>query len=149
MLSGPSGDSAWLSPDGHLLAIQSTRSGGMEIYIQPYPGPGRTVRVSADGGVQPLWSVTGDRLFFLNNAQEDEGVATHVMAVDVSNDDEVQISEPQLLFSGEYQLGLGFSYDVDATGRRFVMIKPPPAANRELRVVLDWFEEVKALSPPG
>src|SRR5262249_2809174 len=39
-----------LSPDGKWLAYESMESGGQEIYVQPFPGPGAKVRISQQGG---------------------------------------------------------------------------------------------------
>ena len=38
-----------VSPDGRWLAYRADQSGQMEIYVQPYPGPGPTVPVSIGG----------------------------------------------------------------------------------------------------
>ena len=52
------------SPDGRLMAYVSSESGTQEVYVQPYPGPGEKVRVSANGGAEPLWAPNGRELFF-------------------------------------------------------------------------------------
>src|SRR5262249_48118521 len=46
---------AQFSPDGHWIAYQSDETGRFEIYLQPFPGPGAKVLVSASGGIQPRW----------------------------------------------------------------------------------------------
>src|SRR2546425_2443179 len=43
------------SPDGKWIAYQSNESGRFEIYVQPFPGPGRKSLVSANGGAQARW----------------------------------------------------------------------------------------------
>jgi len=52
------------SPDGRWLAIQSDESGQEEIYVQPFPGPGRKWQVSTAGGYYPIWSPRGGTIFF-------------------------------------------------------------------------------------
>jgi hypothetical protein len=52
------------SPDGRSMAYVSNESGTQEVYVQPYPGPGENVRVSTNGGVEPLWSRNGRELFY-------------------------------------------------------------------------------------
>ncbi|HET9361950.1 MAG TPA: protein kinase, partial [Vicinamibacterales bacterium] len=54
-----------LSPDGRWLAYTSDATGRFEIWVQPYPGPGAPVRVSPDGGVEPVWARNGRELFYL------------------------------------------------------------------------------------
>ena len=50
-----------LSPDGRWLAYHSNESGRMEVYVQPFPGPGAKWKVSRDGGQYSRWRGTGRR----------------------------------------------------------------------------------------
>ncbi len=43
-----------VSPNGRLLAYSSNRSGRMEVYLRPIPGPGPEVPVSIGGGAEPV-----------------------------------------------------------------------------------------------
>ena len=73
-----------------------------------------------------------------------------MMVVQVSAEPELTLTRPQVLFKGEFELGLfGFAnYDVSADGKRFVMVQPVGTPERhELVVVLNWFEELKRLFP--
>jgi dipeptidyl aminopeptidase/acylaminoacyl peptidase len=54
-------EAASYSPDGTLIALQSTETGRAEIYVQRLRD-GRRVIVSADGGANPRWS--SDGVFF-------------------------------------------------------------------------------------
>ncbi len=49
------------SPDGRWIAYRSNESGRAEVYVQPFPGPGRKLRVSTTGGQQPRWRRNGKR----------------------------------------------------------------------------------------
>ncbi len=42
-----------LSPDGRWVAYVSSESGRMEVYVQPFPGPGGRVPISTNGGRAP------------------------------------------------------------------------------------------------
>ena len=55
------------SPDGKWVAYQSNEAGHNEIYLQPFPGPGHRIQVSAGGGQQVRWarSGTGSELFYI------------------------------------------------------------------------------------
>src|SRR2546426_779339 len=57
--------SARLSPDGRWIAFVSNNSGVSEIYVQPFPGPGRRLQVSTKGGDEPQWRPDGAELFYL------------------------------------------------------------------------------------
>ena len=47
------------SPNGKWIAYQSNRTGRDEIYLRPFPGPGKDVPVSPQGGAQPRWNPNG------------------------------------------------------------------------------------------
>jgi len=60
--------SSWpaLSPDGRWLAFVVWGSGGLgrpDIYVRPFPGPGQH-RLLVSGAGQPVWSRSGDTLYF-------------------------------------------------------------------------------------
>ena len=63
-----------LSPDGRWLALQSDESGTAEIYVQPFPGPGRRWQLSTGGGFFPVWSRDGSEIFF----RDGQGRLSHV-----------------------------------------------------------------------
>ena len=46
------------SPDGRWLAYVSDESGRREVYVQPYPGPGKKQVISNNTGHQPAWAKT-------------------------------------------------------------------------------------------
>lgn len=56
---------AQFSPDGTWIAYQSDKTGRVEIYVQPFPGPGGDSRVSTDGGAQVRWNPNGKELFYI------------------------------------------------------------------------------------
>jgi hypothetical protein len=53
------------SPDGQWIAYQSNETGRNEIYVQPFRGPGRKLRVSNGGGAQARWRHDGRELFYI------------------------------------------------------------------------------------
>lgn len=52
------------SPDGRWLAYVSNETGAAEVHAQPFPGPGRIVRISTKGGTFPIWSRDGRELYY-------------------------------------------------------------------------------------
>jgi WD40 repeat protein len=54
------------SPDGKWIAYQSDESGGFEIYVQPFPGPGGRFQISTNGGTQPRWNKNGKEIFYIS-----------------------------------------------------------------------------------
>ncbi len=131
------GGARW-SPDGAWMVYGSMESGRSEVYVQPYPGPGIRRQVSVDGGGYPVWSRDGREIFYRQDSR--------MYAVTFARtDDDVQLSQPRLLFDRQYGFGQGTSipnYDVAPDGRAFVMVKD--AAATTLSVVLNWSAEINA-----
>jgi serine/threonine-protein kinase len=130
-----------ISPDGRLLAYQSNESGGWQIFVRPYPDTGGRWQVSVDGGLYPRWSSDGREIFFRS------GSAT--MAVAVKREaDGLAFERPQVLFEGNFiDLTPFAAYDVDPSGRRFLMFPGVDSAAEdpgELIFVFDWLEELRA-----
>lgn len=106
---------ASVSGDGKWLAYTSDATGTNEIYVQPYPGPGGAVRVSRNGGSDPLFSTDGHELYYWE--------ATQLMAVSIESGTTFSRNPPKLLFdSGNLHVLPGI-YDVSPNGR-FLMIRP-------------------------
>ncbi|HEX6323936.1 MAG TPA: hypothetical protein VFZ36_09445, partial [Vicinamibacterales bacterium] len=63
-LDGAAGEGlAAFSPDGTWVAYASDESGGFEIYVRPFPGPGPRYQMSR-GGIWPVWSQTRKELMY-------------------------------------------------------------------------------------
>ena len=139
---------ARFSPDGRWVAYRSDESGQLEIFVQPFPGPGPKWQISAEGGSEPRWSRSGRELFYRQddklNRQNDK-----MMVVDVETMPTLRAGRPRVLFEGQfYDFGIN-CYDVTPDGSRFLMIKEDPAelGPAHVNVVLNWFEEVKRRVP--
>jgi Tol biopolymer transport system component len=52
------------SPDGQWIAYTSNESDVWEVYVRPFPGDGREIRVSTRGGRIPAWSKATSELIF-------------------------------------------------------------------------------------
>jgi len=138
---------AWpkFSPNGRWIAYSSDESGHDEIYLQRVQGGGGKRQISTSGGSNPVcWSHAGDRLFFLN------GKRLMAAKVDPESGEPGSI-EPlfeleNLVLPQENHYG----YDISPDDRSFVMVvKNDQPPDRELRIILNWFEELKRLVPTG
>jgi len=131
------------SPDGRWLAYASDESGRSEVYLQELPGPGGRRQVSAEGGSGPAWARSGRELFFRNGKQ------MMVAAIDPATGPSGQ---QRLLFENTAltdDLGFTPRYDVAPDGQSFILIndiRRPRLA--EIKVVLNWFPELKRRVPP-
>ena len=130
---------AVFSPNGEWLVYSSNRSGSPEVYAVPYPALSPQSQVSTEGGSLPRWNESGDELFYLNA----NGDVT-VRSVSTQGGS-LSLGTPRTLFpiSGELP-----TFDVAPDGQHFVVVAPnPDAPAREIRVVLNFFEELRQRSP--
>jgi len=128
---------AQFSPDGRWLAFQSDDSGRVEIYVQPFPGPGERVLVSTDGGIRPTWSADGRTLVYLQG--------TTVMTADVTPGPALRIGTPRPLYTSADYLE---AYDVLTEGRHLLRIRQAEGTSTgtQIHVVVNWFEELRRLA---
>jgi hypothetical protein len=135
---------ARFSPDSRWIAYQSEESGRYEVYVQPFPGPGGKWQISTNGGTMPVWAQNGRELFYMRSGK--------LMSVGITSQPTFSASTPQIvadyppLLMGRLSNG---AYDVSADGQRFLFVKAnvengPP---EEVRVVLNWTEELQHLAP--
>jgi Tol biopolymer transport system component len=117
------------SPDGRWMAYASDESGGFQVYVAPYPGPGRRWQISIDGGNSPQWNPKGGELFYENGTQ--------TMVVDVKTAATFDHGTPRVLYSGP--LGR-----VASDGQRFLTIAgvAPSQPFRAIRMILNWGNEL-------
>ncbi|MEJ2205605.1 MAG: hypothetical protein P8170_16020, partial [Gemmatimonadota bacterium] len=58
-----------VSPDGRWLAYTSNESGTNEVYVRPFPDTdGGRWQVSNGGGLSPVWSPTGNALYYVDGS---------------------------------------------------------------------------------
>ncbi len=136
------------SPDGRWVAYLANETGKRaEVYVKSFPGPGPKTQISSEGGVEPLWSPDGKKLYYRWQNQ--------VWAADVQTGAFFSAGKPYILFEQE---GLfdhsvpGRSWDISPDGKRFLTTKREERKSRpitELVLVQNWFEELRRLAPAG
>ncbi len=125
------------SPDGNFVLYSSSETGRYEIFAVPFPEGGRKWPVSAAGGRSPKWDPSGDRIFYIGDA----GVM--VVSVTISGSS-LALGRPSLFLEIPAIQDIAISSDgtTMAIGRR-----PLETMASEVRVVLNWFEELERLVP--
>ena len=123
-----------LSFDGKWLAYTSSEAGQVQVYLRPFPGPGRAVQVSVDGGDQPKWSRDGRELYYRDGA--------HMIAATMQNG---AVTARTVLFEDRFQMSNATNYDVFPDGR-FLMLQGNSDA-RQLTVLVNWSTELRRLTP--
>jgi len=97
------------SPDGQWVAYTSDETGAVEVFVRPFPGPGRAWRVSTDGGAGAFWRRDGRELYYLSGGQ--------VMAVGVdATAGTLKLGVPTRLF------GMRGSIVAAPDGKRFLVV---------------------------
>jgi Tol biopolymer transport system component/predicted Ser/Thr protein kinase len=120
------------SPDGRWIAYDSGETGRSEVYIAPFPGPGRKWQVSPTGGFAPLWRGDGREIYFTNMDGKITGVELGATAGGLT------IGAPRALFESTDL------HDVSGDGRRFLVNRIPSAQTSEpLTLVLNWPAHLK------
>jgi len=139
-----------MSRDGRWLAYASNESGQDEIYVRPYPevNNGRW-QVSTNGGFGPLWSPSGNELYYRNGEW--------VMAVPVETQPIFKPGKPKQLFRGTFFSAIVGQallpmWDISPDGKRFLMMKEAGATGAgggppKINIVLNWTEELKQRVP--
>jgi Tol biopolymer transport system component len=120
------------SPDTNWVAYQSTAAGsGPDIYVRPFPGPGREWRITSGGGAFPSWRGDNRELYYV-------APGNRLMAVTIrlpEKGEAVEVGTPVHLFSAAAII----TYAPAADGRSFLVnqilddVPTPP-----ITVILDW-----------
>ena len=130
------------SPDGHWLAYSSNESGTEELYVRPFPGPGGKSQISTGGGLNPIWSRTEHKLFFLTPDWR-------IMVADYSNDGSLFVSAKPQVWSQKRLAFLGgcYPYDLAPDGKRFAVVLNPDATGEpgrkptdSITILLNFFD---------
>jgi serine/threonine protein kinase/Tol biopolymer transport system component len=125
------------SPDGRWVVYGSNESGSWEVYVAPFPGPGRKWQVSVDGGGWPVWRGDGQEILYLRG-NEITGVTVEDRGSGLA------FGQPQLIF--EHRLASGSArFQVSADGQRFLVIESAESAPPEpITVVVNWPAAIEA-----
>ena len=130
-----------LSPDGAWLAYQSNETGRIEVYLEAFPGGGRRIKVSLNGGTEPLWRRADGSLLYREGRR--------LMSVRVTaRDGTPVVDKPVFLFEGPFAGITTFgtpSYAVSLDGQYVYFLREaaPPAVPVRLHVVLGWIGEFR------
>jgi eukaryotic-like serine/threonine-protein kinase len=127
-----------VSPDGRWIAYESNESGGQEVYVQPFPGPGPKTRISLDGGSTPRWSKDGRELFYWARIP-----VAKLMAVDVATSPDFRAGTPRELFRQPSTT----TWDITSDRNRFLVELSARSTGSTLAIVTNWFEELNRRAP--
>jgi serine/threonine-protein kinase len=138
------------SPDGRWLAYTSAG----ELYVQPFPLTGAKWRIETGGAHFPQWSADGRHLFY---ATDEIGLinrgGSKIVSVDIQTQPTFSFGKPTPLpiegFESNRERG-GFAVTPD--GKHFVVLLPVSqeavkASSEQIKITINWFEELKQRVP--
>jgi eukaryotic-like serine/threonine-protein kinase len=127
---------ARFSPDGRWVAYHSDESGTRQVFVQSFPDGAVKLLASPGGGAQPRWRADGKELYYL--APDGTMMASPVIYGRV-----LAVGTPSPLFRHSNAFmpeRSGWAdYDVDASGRRFLVASlANPSFRGPVTVVMNW-----------
>jgi len=135
------------SPNGRWIAYVSNESGRNEVYVRPFPGPGGKILISNNGGGGVVWAPNGRELFYRDLS------GTKLMVVEIKTEPKFTAGKPKLLFElKNMMISPPRSYDISPDSQRFLMQEAYETKTirvKQIKLVLNWFEELKRLVPTG
>jgi serine/threonine-protein kinase len=145
------------SPDGRWIAYTQTpsanngRSPDRGVFVQPFPATGARYQVPSQVlDFHPVWGTKGSELLYVPSAASGQLAVTSF-----STKPSVTFGSPETLparVTGNRLSGAARAWDVLPDGRMVGLVQPAEpdssaAAAPQFRVVLNWFEELKARVP--
>ncbi|MCB1672325.1 MAG: hypothetical protein R3F41_06240 [Gammaproteobacteria bacterium] len=143
-----------VSPDGRWLTYASNETGRPEVYVRPWPNVrGGRWQVSSQGGRDPVWSPTGDGLYYVDT--ESSTVMRSAVRAGVDSDGfdfEPAVAVTQIQFNQSDDIG---NYSISPDGRRILHFAQEPEAvsgiaeqgPASFELVENWFTELRRLAP--
>ena len=124
-----------VSPDGRWMAYVSNESGRAEVYVRSFPGMQARTQISLDGGTEPVWSPTGNELFYRSGPA--------LLAAEVRAGSTFEIVHRVPLFaSADFAADQTHAvYDVAPDGRHFVMVRNLGGTSH-LKITLNLFQNL-------
>ena len=116
------------SPDGKWLAYGATRSGDSQVFLRNL-ATGESVQLSTAGGNVPKWNRNGTELYYATRDRR-------IMAVKLRFEgDSVEPATPVQVVAATPD---AISYDVNADGTRFLVVRTVGEQRQALNVLVGW-----------
>ncbi len=145
--------SSAISHDGNWIAYASNETGDYEVYVRPFPNinAGKW-QVSREGGGQPIWSKTENRIFYWA-ADNRKYASTYTTGPENSDGkpSAFRIESTEQLFTGPYRRSRFPAWDYSEPEKKFLLIKDTGTdiidLLTEINIVENWDEELRRLAP--
>lgn len=130
-----------VSPDGKWILYGSNETGTLEIYIKTFPDMNGKWQISTNGGSAPSWSITGDKIYYLD-------LQSKIVSVSLQTKPSLIPGNPKILFNAlNAQLPNTPTnpYDLSPDDKYFIMLmkSEQKKSDNNLNVVINWEKELK------
>jgi hypothetical protein len=113
------------------VVYQSSESGRAEVYVRPFPGPGRRCQISAAGGVNPRWRKDGREILYL--APDKKILSAEVHGVGAK----FEVGAVKPLFEIRPQVR---GWDITADGQKFLVNTVAEQTEPSITLLVNWTE---------
>jgi len=125
--------SASISPEGRWVAYVSDETGRTEVYVRSFPDAGAKLKISQDGGIEPVWTRGGGEIVFRDEQR--------FLAAEFRAGEAPAAGTPRVLFSAPLASGGGWDdvprlYDVTGGGDEIVAMREEATVTPEHRIGL-------------
>ena len=146
-------DTPEFSPDGRWIAYTADYNGRVEVYVQPFLGPGERTQISSNGGAFPTWSRSRNELFFAESVSGPDA-ARRLMVATYSVEGGSFRASKALQWSDKlltWQPGKFF--DLHPDGARFAIAGAPQPQGRTrqdtVTFFFNFFDELRRMTTPA
>ena len=117
------------SPDSKWIAYVSEDSGRGELWVQPFPTPGKRTQVSSTGALMSWWAKDGRQLHFVS------GDLSSLWAVDVTPGEPIGIGTPRRLATLPPHI---ITIDAMPDRQKFLVLVPEHSGAGSITIVRNW-----------
>ena len=117
------------SPDSKWIAYVSEDSGRGELWVQPFPKPGKRTQVSSTGALMSWWAKDGRQLYFVS------GDLSSLWVVDVTPGATIGIGTPRRLATLPPDI---IAIDAMPDRQKFLVLVPEHSGAGSITIVRNW-----------
>ena len=125
-----------ISPNGQLIAYTTDESKAFHVNLKRVEEGGKVVQISRkEGSEEPRWTADGRSIIYRSGQDW--------MEVKIISEDDLTVSDPVRIITGDFVNIAGFSFDIAEDGSQLLVSKGTDIKTSfEIKVVENWFVEL-------